>query len=484
MKPADALAAETFRYESLAQLLTRLIDAGTLEPGTKAPSLRQISRTQGVSVTTALQAYRLLESRGILEALPRSGFYVRSAAAHDLPALAVSKPPRRVQPVTAASRIAHMAELGADPNLVPLGCAVPSPKLLASSKLDRFLARAARNQGEVCNTYSPPRGEPRLRQAIAHRSLRCGQEIDAENIVITSGCTEALHLALKVATKPGDTVAIESPTYFSLLQILQSLGLRVLELPTDPLSGVSVAALKEALEAGTISTCLFASSFGNPLGNLTPERNKRAIIKLLKKHRATLIEDDVYSDIYFGSDRPLPYSALDATADIIYCSSFSKTLAPGYRIGWVSCKAHISDIVEHKFALTLANPVLTQVAMADYLTSGAYDNHLRRIRRQYANAIDQMRLAVAQAFPVGTRVSRPAGGFVLWLELPTRGNSLGLFDAAIDAGICFAPGDIFTASKRYGNCLRLSCGHLWDTRIERAVWKLGELATLQIESSD
>jgi DNA-binding transcriptional MocR family regulator len=470
-----------FRYEALASLIAGLVDNGTLPLGSRAPSLRQISKQQRIGLSTALQAYRLLEDRGILEARPQSGYYVARRDPVSLERPSISRPPGKAVEVAVSGIVSRLLEHAADPGLVPLGCAIPSGELLAAGGLDRFLARAARLKGIDHNTYTVPRGDPRLRQEIARRALRWGQALSPEDIAITCGCTEALTLALKAVSRPGDTIAVESPTYFGLLQTLEALELKALELPTDAESGIDLAALERALEGGSVKACLFSSSFNNPLGCTMPDEKKLAVIDMLARHEVPLIEDDIYGDIYFGQERPRPFTALDRRGNTLYCGSFSKTIAPGYRIGWIATSRHMRKVLERKIAFTLCGPVLPQIAFADFLSSGGYDNHLRRIRRVFSDNIDHMIRAVGRAFPKGTKVSRPAGGFVLWLELPKPIGTRELFDEAVENGICFAPGEIFSASQRYANCLRLSCGHSWHARIEAGVEKLGELASLALE---
>lgn len=461
-------------------MIAALVDSGTLSPGSRAPSLREISRQQRISLSTALQAYRLLEDRGVLEARPQSGHYVAARAGSQLATPTTSNPPGRAAPITISATLLRLQENSADPRLVPLGAAIPNAKLLAAARLDRFLARAARTKGTAYNTYTVPKGELQLRREIARRAVRWGAALSPEDIVITSGCMEALTLALGTLTRPGDTVAIESPTYFGLLRSLEVLGLKAFELPTEAGDGIELLALQRVLERGRAKACLFSSSFNNPLGCTMPAERKLKALSLLAKYRVPLIEDDITGDVYFGPQRPLPFMALDRSANtIIYCSSFSKTIAPGYRIGWMATKtpAHVQSALERKLASTLSGPPLLQAAFAEFLSTGGYDNHLRRIRRVFADTIGRMSRAVERSFPKGTKVSRPDGGFVLWLELPKSVQTAPLFDEALDNGICFVPGDMFSASRRYGHCLRLSCGHGWDARIEKGVMKLGKLVS-------
>jgi DNA-binding transcriptional MocR family regulator len=464
------------RYEELAGYITALVDSGTLRPGARVPSLRAIGRQRRASVSTALQAYRLLEDRGIIEARPRSGYIVAKERPIALELPAPSDPPNQPVSVAVSSVVLKLLQHAADPRLVPLGCAIPSAALLAAGRLDRFLARAARVKGNEYNTYTVPKGDLRLRQEIARRALRWGQVLPAEDIAITCGCTEALSLALRSVAQAGDTIAVESPTYFGMLQAIEALGLKVLELPTDVKTGLDLAALHRALTIGGIKACLLSSSFNNPLGCTMPQDKKVAVLDLLAAHEVPLIEDDIYGDIFFGKERPVPFMALDRHENTIHCSSFSKTIAPGYRIGWVASGRHMPRLLANKFASTLCGPGLLQAALAEFLSSGGYDSHLRRIRRTFEDNLHQMIRTVEKVFPKGTRVSRPAGGFVLWVELPNGVSTRALFYRALEQGVCFAPGDVFSASDRFRNCMRLSCGEAWDARIENGLRRLGSLA--------
>ncbi len=464
------------KYEEVADFVVNLVDCGALRMGMRAPSLRAIARDRKASMSTVLQAYRLLEDRGVLEARPKSGFYVASHGRVSLAPPTTSQPPKRPSVVTISGHVTELLEYSSQPDLVPLGCAIPGAELLSAGRLDRFMARAARSHGHDYNIYTEPRGLLPLREEICRRVIRWGQVLSPDDVVLTIGCTEALSLSLQALTKRGDTVAIESPTYFGMLQVLEALGLKALELPTSPARGIEPAALDAALGSRRVSACLFSSSFNNPLGHAMPDEQKLQILEILSQHNVPLIEDDIYGDIYFGQERPLPFMAMETDAEIIYCSSFSKTIAPGYRVGWIVARQRMPEILAQKFAQTMCGPALPQAALAEFLASGGYDSHLRRIRRVFADHIDRMTRAIDRYFPEGTRVTRPAGGFVLWLELPPTCDSRELFHAALKAGICFAPGDMFSASDRYRHCIRLSCGEPWSERIEQSLATLGELA--------
>ncbi|VWB29923.1 GntR family transcriptional regulator [Burkholderia pseudomultivorans] len=318
-----------YRYQQLADLIVGMVDKGTLAPGARLPSVRAFSEQHRISISTALQAYRLLEDRGILVARPQSGFYVATARRGTLALPSTPRARARASTVSISGAVAGLLEHAANSALVPLGCAVPDPALLESKRLDLALARVARQQGMRYNVYSPPYGDPRLRQEIAKRAMRFGHALAPDDVLVTNGCTEALTLALSAVARPGDTIAVESPTYFGLLHTLEVLGLKALELPTDPTRGIDIGVLAGWLETGSVSACVLSSTFSNPLGATMAETDKRALLALLAAHRVPLIEDDVYGDIHFGGKRPTPFIAVDGGADTIYCSSFSKSLAPG-----------------------------------------------------------------------------------------------------------------------------------------------------------
>lgn len=468
--------SERPRYAELAERIAAMVEAGTLPPGSRIPSLRETCVQQGVSLSTALHAYRVLERRGVLESRPKSGYYVSAARRPALAAPSRARVSRRPVDVSVSAVVKDLLQYVSDPSLVPLGCAIPGAELLAAGRLDRHLARAARVKGRHCNVYTLAGGDPALRQAIAQRAFMRGRSLAPEEMAITCGCTEAITLALSAVARPGDAIAVESPTYFGLLHTLETLGLRALEIPCDPRAGLDLPALERALASGTVKVCLFSSTFNNPLGCANGEEMKKAVLELVARHRAVLIEDDTYGDLPFSAERPRPYHALDRRGVTIHCSSFSKTIAPGYRIGWIAGGRWHERILERKIAFTLAGPALTQVAFADYLAAGEYDRHLRRLREVFRTSIERAMEAVGAAFPPGTRVAAPQGGFVLWVELPPPLDSAALLEAALERGICFAPGPAFSASGRYRHCLRLSLGYGWSRRIEEGLLTVGGLA--------
>lgn len=470
----DAGNDRTWRYEELTAFIEALVEHGALAAGGRVPSLRKLSRERNVSVGTVLEAYRRLEDRGVIEARPGSGFYVvgKPVRLQDLP---VSEPPGHPVSIETSTILQIMLRHASDPDFAPLGCAIPSETLLDARALDRTLSRVVRHRGVAANVYTHPQGDLRLRQEISRRALSWDVTAAPADIAITCGCTEAIGLALGAVCRPGDTVAVESPAYFGFLRLAKMLDLRVLELPTHPHLGVDPSVLDDLLDRHRVSACLLSSSFSNPSGYTAPDETKAALVRLLGRHGIPLIEDDTYGELYFGARRSRPYSAFARNGEVIYCSSFSKVLAPGYRVGWLVTGRHMAAVLDRKFATTLCGPALPQIAIGEFLENGAYDNHLRRLRKVFAHNLACTLNAIDSCFPAGTKVSRPQGGFMLWVQLPGPVDTRLLFEQALRANICFAPGPLFSAQGAYSDCMRISCGTPFSPQIGEAVARLGEL---------
>ena len=465
-------------YESVAGDISMLISSGTLRPGERVPSVRHLSRQKRVSIATVLQAYRLLENRGMIEARPQSGYYVRRA--RPATEMAVTNPPGTPRPVGVHDLVSRVLDAMNDPRVVKLGAALPGHELMPATRLRRMLAATARRFPETLTSYAVPPGREELRRQIARHSLNWGCNFTADDVIVTNGCMEALNLCLRAVAKSGDIVALESPTYFGLLQIIESLGMKALEIPTHPRNGISLEALALACEREKVKACLVMSSVSNPLGSTMPDAAKKRLVQLLAGHGIPLIEDMVYGDLYFGATAPRVAKAYDKQGTVMLCSSFSKTLAPGFRVGWVAPGRYQEQVSRLKFVSSVGTPELLQLTVAEFLANGGYDRQLRSLRRAFAERIERGRSLVIEHFPEGTRATNPTGGFVLWVELPQGADALALYESAMQEGISIAPGPMFSASNRYRNCLRLNCGCTWTPAVERALARIGELAKAQL----
>ncbi len=467
---------KTLRYQDLADRIGELIRQGTYPPGKRIPSVRQTSRQYAMSISTVLQAYAVLENMGLIDAHPQSGHYVRAQTARRLLEPEMSTPGRDPSRVSLHELIMMILADTMNPNLIQMGAAVPNALLLPTKRINRIIANIARQNDPNTHQYRFPPGLNSLRTQIAQRAVISGCNLSPNDIVITSGGTEALDICLHAACRPGDIVAIESPTYFGILQTLEVLGLRALEIPTHPRDGISVEALEFAIEHHAIRAVIVISNFNNPLGSVMPDEKKRELVQLLRRHDIPLIENDESGDIYFGSTRPLACKSFDTTGLVMLFSSFSNEISPGLRVGWVAPGRYQTEVEWLKFTISGAAPTLSQKVVARYLESGGYEPHLRRIRREYARNVELMSNAVVRYFPEGTRLTRPSGGFVLWVRLQDNVDSLELYKIARQAGITLAPGTVFSATQQFPNFIRLNAAE-FNYATERAVEHLGEMIT-------
>jgi DNA-binding transcriptional MocR family regulator len=465
-----------YRYLQIAQHVTRLLESGAVRPGQRIPSVRRLSRQFNVSTNTVLQAISVVEARGALDARRRSGYYARAAASPPAALPRASSPRRGAQRVLGDRVIGFFRSMRVAA-AIPFAAATIAPELLPVRQLARATRHVVHDAGARALAYDPMPGYAPLRREIARRLVATSCAVSADEIITTVGAIEALHLALAAVTAPGDAIVVESPCYFGILQLAARLRLRVLELPTDAVRGISIKHVARALEHHRIAACIVVPNFSNPLGSAMPPLDKQRLVEICRDARVPVIESDVYSELTFDATRPLPLKAFDLDGWVIHCSSFSKTMAPSYRVGWI-CPGRFFDAVElTKFAHTVASPTVTQAAIAEVLASGGYDRHLRTLRRTLAAQLARMRSRVIDAFPAGTRASSPRGGFLLWVEMPASAvDAVELQRRALRHGISIAPGAMFTTGPGFDHCIRLSCGYPVTPSHDRAIAALGGMA--------
>jgi len=479
--PSAGPACALPRYQQIAQALAYLIHGGTFKAGQRLPSVRETALTQGVSISTTMQAYRQLEEQGLVQARPKAGFFVRRAQRIAQPGL--SAPPQRSYFLEHQSRSEAFALLHQPGDRASFGGFTPqSSDLFDDQRLRVAVGRASRVHRRSLTEYNKAdAGRPALRQAVAQRALHLGCTLDASDIVITASCTQAVSLCLRAVTQPGDVVALESPTFFGYLDLIESQGLRVLEIPTHPATGLSLPALELALDTQPIKAVLAAPTLSNPLGSVMPLSAKHRLVRLLAQRRVPLIEDVVFNDLLSGDERRKAAKSWDTDGNVMICGSFAKTLTPGIRLGWVEAGRWRDAIATHKRLQGAATNVVLEEALADLLTQGSYEAHLRRLTAHMRQRRNEARHLIASHFPKGTRVSNPPSGDTLWLELHPAIASMDLFKRCASEGITFGPGELFTATDRYRHCLRLNFSGPWDTTTQQALARMGEIARQMLE---
>jgi DNA-binding transcriptional MocR family regulator len=471
----SGLNTEDHLYMQVADGLEKMIAEDVLKIGDKLPSVRMLSDEYGISMGTAFQAYYHLEGKGLIESRPKSGYYVRFNHKRypDLPGSAQSDPLQH--DVSVKEMISSIYSDIAASDVINFALAVPDASLLPSAKMNKSVMHVLRNHKDSCISYENVQGNPELRNQVAKLSFNWGGKVKPDEVLITSGCLEAITTCLKAVTHPGDTVAVESPNYFGIFQAIESMGLKVVEISSSPITGLDIGSLEEAIKKIKLKACVVIPNFNNPFGGCMPDENKKKLVDIITKKNIVLIEDDIYGELYFGKNRPRTCKYYDTKGMVIYCSSLSKSLTPGYRIGWTIPGKYLEQVKQIKRIQNISSPTITQAAMAHFLQYGRYEYHLKTLRRALHTQCLRYLQGIIQHFPEDTRISRPHGGFVLWVELNRKVNGFRLRTEAMKHNISIVPGKIFSASNNYENCIRISFGKPWDENAEYGMMMLGKL---------
>ena len=471
MKQGDHL------YLEVANGLEKMIGEDVLRIGDKLPSVRVLSNEYGISLGTAFQAYYHLEGKGLIESRPKSGYYVRFSQKR-FPALPTTEQPEIFShEVSVKEMISSIYSDIAVHNkkVINFALAVPDPALLPIAKINKSVVAALRHSADSCVSYEQTQGSLELRKQVARLSFNWGGKIKPDEVIITNGCLEAINVCIKAVTKPGDTVAVESPNYFGIFQSLDNQGLKVVEISSDLTTGLDLDCLQRMLKKYPVKAVIATPNFNNPLGSSMPDANKKKLVELVTEYKIPLIEDDIYGELYFGKKRPRTCKYYDREGWVMHCSSLSKSLAPGYRVGWTIPGRYFEEVKQVKRMQNISSPTLTQAAMAHFLQNGRYEYHLKKIRRALHTQCLRYTQSIIDHFPKGTRISRPTGGFVLWVQLPKKTDTFKLRAEAMKQGISIVPVKIFSASCNYNNCMRISFGRPWDEEAEYGLRLLGKM---------
>ncbi|NRB37656.1 MAG: PLP-dependent aminotransferase family protein [Pseudomonadales bacterium] len=473
---------KTCLYQVVADEIVADIEQGLYQTGQKMLSVRQLSRKRQVSISTITQAYGLLEDRGYIQAKPQSGYFLRQldVDTHTSPPLSIGRTPG---PVTKSRQISTVLASCQQASSINFGAAIPALDLLPQRAIQSHIQKASRYQSDEMLSYQFSPGYMPLRAQIAQRMRNIGVRCHMDEIMITQGCTEALSLSLRANTVAGDMIAVESPCYYGFLQMAEMLGLKVIEIPTHSTTGMSIEALQLALQQWPIKLILLGSRFSNPTGSVMPEAHQRQLVSLVNDYQIKVVEDDIYGEIDFSGKNNTVLKTFDTQGRVLYCSSFSKTIAPGLRVGWCLPGKSQEQMQNLQMFNTFAAASLQQCAMATYLQAGSYDKHLRALKRTIKQNIDYFMVAIRQYFPATTLLSQPAGGFVLWLALAENISATELQTLALQENITLIPGSVFSNTQHFDNYIRLNCALSWNASIKNALKKLGELVMILEQQS-
>jgi DNA-binding transcriptional MocR family regulator len=466
---------EDFLYMQIADRISSQIRQMMIKTGEKLPSVRALSHEQGISLSTAYKAYVQLEINGLIEARPKSGYYVRYTPTRSFGPPKPDELPVATKKLGLDEMIAMVYRNFRRDDVVKLSVASPALSLLPQARLNKSMMESIRLSSNSCISYDEIQGNSLLRKHIARQAFSWGGNVLPDDVVTTQGCMEALVFCLRAVTKPGDTVAIESPGYFGIFNTIRSLGLKILEVPTDSVDGINLDYLADAVAKKQITACLFVPTFSNPLGYCLSNEKKKALVELLAKNEVPLIEDDIYGEMYFGKTRPRTCKSYDRHGMVMLCSSVSKSLAPGYRVGWCIPGKFKTQVINLKLMHTLASASPTHAAIGHFFETGRYDLHMRNLRKALYSQCLRYTQAIAEYFPTDIKVTRPQGGYVLWIELDKAVDAMELYKKALACQISISPGQIFSTDSRFTNFIRISFGTPYDDEIDKSLKKLGEL---------
>ena len=459
------------RYERVAAALQQRMDHGLYRTGDRLPSIRELCAEFAVSVSTVQTAYAELESTGLVEARPKSGYFMQARRRHGL-LPAPSRPAQRPLDVSQWDEVLALVNQAEHEAGLRLGSGSPDLTAVTLKPLRRELSALYRRNEPALDNYDTLAGSLALRRQLARLAGAAGTSLHEDDIVITSGCQESLSIAIRTLTTPGDVVAVDSPSFYGSMQTLKAHGLKALELPTDPRSGISLQALELALEQWPIKAIQLTATNNNPLGFTMPDERKQALVRLAQRFDVAIIEDDVYGDLAYTGPRPRTIKSWDEDGRVLLCSGFSKTLMPSLRLGWIAPGRYREQALHMKFVSTGATATVPQLAVARFIERGGYERHLRQAVRLYQRNLAVILGWIQSLFPADIAVSCPQGGFVLWVEL--QGVDCVKLNARLQRhGIQIAPGGVFSASGKYRDCLRINLVRA-DAEVKAALQRMAQ----------
>lgn len=464
--------SENFKYEDIAGEIRRAVAGGTLLPGDRGTSLRETCRQHNVSLATALRAFTQLEAEGILTSRERYGFYIAERTG-ETPRPRMHKNSGRAQKVTASSFLGEIFALRPDaPGLEIFTQGSPSSALLPQAALKRTMRRILQEEPAINSTYGNPRGDEKLRRITARRFMAFGRATAPESVVITNGAMNALAIALEMLAGPGDEVAVETPIFPGTLRLLALRKCRALQIPSDPDSGLDLRSFEKITRTRPPACLITSPNFNNPTGGLMPDENKEKLAELAGQYGVPVIEDDVFGDLHFGPARPASLAKFDRRGMVIHIGSFSKTLGPGLRTGYMISEPYADRAVAVKQSSTMGTPLLQQKAAAELSGSMRYDRHLRDMSRTFALNMAILSPLLREHLPEA-RISVPQGGFSMWVEVPGMKDTLSKAVSAMRQGILLMPGEAFSCGGLYRNYFRLcAAGETSPDTAKQAVKKL------------
>ncbi|CAL1517180.1 PLP-dependent aminotransferase family protein [Chitinophaga sp. MM2321] len=465
-----------YRYEAFAAVIEKNIREGVYKPGQKLPSVRILKEKYKTSISTIQNGYEHLIFKGLVDSIPKSGYYVSNNPVHAGKMKIVRKAPV-VRDAVFQNNLALTTSLSSGRNtLSEFNVAAPGDLLVPQKLLLRTMQQVIREHGASLLRYYPSNGAVALKDNIVKRAAGYNTIFNAGELIITDGALQALYIALAAVCIPGDVIAVESPCVFSALEVIRMLRLKVIEIPTDHHTGFDIDYLKRACEKTSIKAILVTPNFQNPTGILLSEDQKKQLLGIAMHYGIPLIENDVYGDLNFSGQRPCNIKAFDDSGLVMTYTSYSKTLAPGIRLGWLSPGKFFRQAEQIKFSLGSTVSPVYQETVNRLLDSSSYDRHIRAFRMQLAkNAYHTIHLLSAY-FPAGTTVITPDGGYNIWAQMPEKTDMESFYRHCEKVGVRFTPGYTFTFSHAFNRSFRIVFADKYSPKREKAIKQAGQKA--------
>jgi DNA-binding transcriptional MocR family regulator len=464
-----------FRYEEIARKIEAIVTNLSLKAGDRLPSVRKICRELQVSATTVFHAYTILENKGLIISRARSGFFVSSTLRGILATKSAEKYIPLPNQVSLNNLIGNIQRNISTFGLVNFSIVAPVNEQLPISAMSKCIREALKDINGQSFQYPLIEGHPRLVEQIVRRTFDWDATLAMDDILVTNGCIEAINLCLDAVAKPGDIIIVESPAPYGILQSLESRKLLALEVPVTPAHGIDLEQLEIAVSAHRVTACVITTVCGVPIGGSMPKENIIRLLEILGKYKIPLIEDDALGDLTFEHPRSLPAKAYDKENQVLYCTSFSKTLGSGFRIGWVSGGLFHEEVKRLKYTANFFTNGILQDAIGRFLQSGQYHVHLKKMKSAIQKNLLRYLQSIYKYFPAEINISNPKGGFSLWIELPAKIDGLELTRHALKEGIGIFPGQVFSTLGKYDNYIRINYCPIWNTKIDRYLSKLALL---------
>lgn len=406
---------KTYRYEIFTAIIEEQIHSGILQSGDKLPSIREIKKRYHLSISSVQSGFEYLMIKGLVESSPRSGYFVAEQRVENIPKAKTELPPvvrdeefmKNI--LLTSKRISESSSFNT---------AVPGDLLIPQKLILRTMQEVIREKGAALLRYYPSNGLETLRKQIAKQMGIYGCRFNPDELIITDGALQALTIALSSVTKAGDVIAVDSPCVFSILEVIGNLGLKVIEIPVHYRTGFDTEYFRKVCAENNIQALIVTPNFHNPTGIMMSDSTKKQVLEVAEDHQVCIIENDLYSDLYFEEKRPSSIKSFDKKGVVMMYSSFSKTLAPGIRLGWLYAGSLYAKAERTKFALGRSVSPLYQELILRLLQGNSYERHLRSFRKELNRQANQLLDVLRKSFPQGSYFHKPQGGYSIWAQMP------------------------------------------------------------------